>query len=185
MSDRRRAARRASCVKFIILDVDGVLTDGGLYYSAEGQELKRFHAHDGYGIVRAREAGIGVGIISGRDTPIVAARARVLGVVDLFQGADDKVAAMREIQRKYGFADEEFAYIADDLFDLPLLEIVGLSGAPRYARPEVRRAVEYVTTLPGGHGAVREFIEFILLHRRRDEARRSPRRKTNRRNLHD
>ncbi len=140
------------------------MTDGGLYYSAEGQAFKRFHAHDGYGIVRAREAGLGIGIISGRNTPIVDARAKVLGIVDVRQGADDKVAAMREIQKKYGVRDREFAYIADDLFDLPLLRIVGLSGAPRNARPEVRRAVHHVTVAAGGEGAVREFIEFILLH---------------------
>lgn len=160
----RTLARRARRIKYILLDVDGVMTDGGLYYSAKGQELKRFHAHDGYGIVRAREAGLTVGIISGRSTPIIDARAGVLRIHDVYQGADDKVAAMRKIQEKYGHADEEFAYIADDLFDLPLLRIVGLSGAPRNALPEVRRAVDLVTKAQGGEGAVREFIDFILDH---------------------
>jgi len=161
----RLLARRAGKVKYILLDVDGVMTDGGLYYSAKGQELKRFNAHDGYGIVRAREAGLTVGIISGRSTPIIDARASVLRIHDVYQGAEDKVAAMRKIQEKYGHADEEFAYIADDLFDLPLLRIVGFSGAPRNALPEVRRNVHFVTRAPGGDGAVREFIDFILDHR--------------------
>ena len=121
---RPPAARKASGIRYLILDVDGVMTDGGLYYSASGQEMKRFHAHDGYGIVRAREAGLGVGIISGRSTPIVDARARVLGISDVYQGADDKVAAMREIQARHGYRDREFAYIADDLFDIPLEQLV-------------------------------------------------------------
>ncbi len=156
---------RASNIRCILLDVDGVMTDGGLYYSAKGQEMKRFNAQDGYGIVRAREAGLTVGIISGRSTPIIDARAKVLKIKDVYQGIDDKVAAMRKIQNKYGHDDKEFAYIADDLFDLPLLRLVGFSGAPSNARPEVRRAVDLVTTVPGGEGAVREFIDFILDHR--------------------
>lgn len=158
-------ARRAAKIRCLLLDVDGVMTDGGLYYSARGQEMKRFNAQDGYGIVRAREAGLVVCIISGRSTPIIDARAKILKIKDVYQGADDKVAAMRKIQKKYGHADEEFAYIADDLFDLPLLQVVGLSAAPCNARPEVRRAVDLVTRVPGGEGAVREFIDFILDHR--------------------
>ena len=111
---------RARRIRMVLLDVDGVLTDGGLYYTAGGHELKRFHAHDGYGIQRGREAGLAFGIISGRSTPIVEARARVLKIEDVMQGAEDKVAAMREIQRRRGFTDEEFAFIGDDLFDIPL-----------------------------------------------------------------
>jgi YrbI family 3-deoxy-D-manno-octulosonate 8-phosphate phosphatase len=149
----------------VLLDVDGVLTDGGLYYTAEGHELKRFHAHDGYGIQRGRESGLSFGIISGRTTPIVDARARVLKIEDVMQGAEDKVAAMREIQRRRGFADEEFAFIGDDLFDIPLLRIVGLSAAPPNALAEVRRSVHYVTRAAGGEGAVRDFIDLILLRR--------------------
>jgi 3-deoxy-D-manno-octulosonate 8-phosphate phosphatase (KDO 8-P phosphatase) len=151
----------------VLLDVDGVLTDGGLYYTADGHELKRFHAHDGYGIVRGREAGLLFGIISGRSTPIVEARARILNIDDVIQGADDKVAAMRSIQRARGLADEEFAFIGDDLFDIPLLRTVGFSGAPKNALPEVRRGVHYVTRVAGGEGAAREFVDFILAHRTR------------------
>ncbi len=171
MPAKTNAARRARRIRYLILDVDGVMTDGGLYYSADGVELKRFNAQDGYGIVRAREAGLGVGIISGRETPIVVARARVLGIDDVYQGAADKVAAMREIQARHNLTDDEIAYIGDDTFDLPLLAVSGLSAAPRNARPEVRRKVDYVTTAPGGDGAVREIIEFILSHRSRNGSR--------------
>lgn len=171
MPSKLNAAKRARGVRFIILDVDGVMTDGGLYYSADGVELKRFNAQDGYGIVRARECGVGIGIISGRETPIVAARARALGIDDVYQGAADKVESMREIQARYSLSDHEIAYIGDDLFDLPLLSVVGFSAAPRNARPEVRRKVDYVTTSAGGDGAVREFIDFILAHRTRHASR--------------
>ena len=153
---------RVRRIRMVLLDVDGVLTDGGLYYTAEGHELKRFHAHDGYGIQRGRESGLLFGIISGRTTPIVEARARVLKIEDVIQGADDKVAAMREIQRRRQIADDEFAFIGDDLFDIPLLRTVGLSAAPPNARREVRESVHYVTRSPGGEGAVRDFIDFIL-----------------------
>jgi len=158
-------AARARRIRMVLLDVDGVLTDGGLYYTAGGHEMKRFHAHDGYGIQRGRESGLVFGIISGRSTPIVEARARVLGIEDIMQGAGDKVAAMRVIQGRRGFADDEFAFIGDDLFDMPLLRIVGLSAAPPNALPEVKRAVHVVTRAAGGEGAVREFIDVILKRR--------------------
>jgi 3-deoxy-D-manno-octulosonate 8-phosphate phosphatase (KDO 8-P phosphatase) len=171
MPSRLNAARRASRIRFLILDVDGVMTDGGLYYSADGVELKRFNAQDGYGIVRARECGVGIGIISGRETPIVEARARALGIDDVYQGAADKVEAMREIQVRYHLRDEEIAYIGDDVFDLPLLSVVGFSAAPKNARPEVRRKVDLVTSVAGGEGAVRELIDFILTYRPRHGSR--------------
>lgn len=149
-------------IKMLLLDVDGVMTDGGLYYTGSGVEMKRFNAHDGYGVVLAREHGLNIGIISGRRTPIVDARAFTLKVEEVFQDAMDKVAAMRDIQRRNGLADEEFAFVGDELFDLPLLRVVGFSAAPRNARPEVQRAVDYVTSVNGGDGAVREIIELIL-----------------------
>lgn len=153
----------------LLLDVDGVLTDGGLYYSADGIELKRFHAHDGYGVVRAHRHGIKVGLISGRTTPIVDARAAVLRIEDVIQGTEDKVAAMRTLQKKYGFVDEEFAFVGDELFDMPLLQTVGFSAAPRNARQEVKKIVDYVTTVEGGNGAVREVIDLILAVQQRTQ----------------
>jgi 3-deoxy-D-manno-octulosonate 8-phosphate phosphatase (KDO 8-P phosphatase) len=177
MKNTRSIAARARRIKMILLDVDGVLTDGGLYYTAEGHEFKRFHAHDGYGIARGREAGILFGIISGRTTPIVDARAKVLHIEDVIQGADDKVAALRTIQDKYGFRDEEFAYIGDDLFDIGLLRTVGISGAPANAFPAVKKEVDVVTTMQGGKGAVREFIDIILAKRDGAVSSRGTRRK--------
>ena len=167
MAAARGLGARARRIRMVLLDVDGVLTDGGLYYTAEGHEFKRFHAHDGYGIVRGREAGLTFGIISGRTTPIVDARARVLRIDEVIQGMEDKVTAMRQIQQRRGLADDEFAFIGDDLFDVPLLRTVGLSAAPRNALPAVKRAVHYVTKLGGGEGAVREFIDLILAGRKR------------------
>ena len=161
----RTLAAKARRVRMVLLDVDGVLTDGGLYYTVEGNELKRFHAHDGYGIARGREAGLTFGIISGRSTPIVDARARILKIDDVIQGADDKVAALRTIQQRRGLRDDEFAFIGDDLFDIPLLKIVGLSAAPKNALPAVKRTVHYVTRVAGGEGAVREFVDLILAQR--------------------
>jgi 3-deoxy-D-manno-octulosonate 8-phosphate phosphatase (KDO 8-P phosphatase) len=149
-------------IRMLLLDVDGVMTDGGLYYSADGVEMKRFHAHDGYGIVLARRHGLKLGIISGRSTPAVDARAAALKIEDVIQGTEDKVTAMRSLQQKYGFADEEFAFVGDELFDIPLLQTVGFAAAPRNARPEVKKVVDYVTAVCGGDGAVREVVELIL-----------------------
>ncbi|MEW6509326.1 MAG: HAD hydrolase family protein [Bacteroidota bacterium] len=167
MPSRRVLDAKARRIRMVVLDVDGVLTDGGLYYTAEGHEFKRFHAHDGFGIVRGREAGLTFAIISGRSTPIVEARASVLRIDEVIQGVEDKVTAMRAIQSRRGLADEEIAFIGDDLFDIPLLRVVGLSAAPKNALPAVKRTVDYVTRTAGGEGAAREFIDFILARRNR------------------
>jgi 3-deoxy-D-manno-octulosonate 8-phosphate phosphatase (KDO 8-P phosphatase) len=159
---RESLAAKAKRITMVMLDVDGVLTDGGLYYNAAGHEMKRFHAHDGYGIVRGREAGLRFAIISGRNTPIVEARARMLQIEEVVQGTDDKVAAFRALQLRWAVSEAECAYMGDDLFDIPLLKLVGLSAAPRNALPAVKHAVQYVTRLPGGEGAVREFVDLIL-----------------------
>jgi 3-deoxy-D-manno-octulosonate 8-phosphate phosphatase (KDO 8-P phosphatase) len=167
MARRKPLSQKARPIRMVLLDVDGVMTDGGLWYSAEGIELKRFHAHDGYAIVRAFDHGLKVGIITGRNSLIAAARAKTLKVDDIFLGAEDKVAALRELQRRYDFKEEEFAYIGDDLFDIPLLRLVGLSAAPSNARVEVRRAVDYVAKVQGGQGVVREVIDLIIRSQRR------------------
>jgi 3-deoxy-D-manno-octulosonate 8-phosphate phosphatase (KDO 8-P phosphatase) len=162
----RSLAAKLRRIKMLLLDVDGVMTDGGLYYSADGVELKRFHAHDGFGIVLAHRNGLKVGIISGRSTPIVTARAAVLKIEDVILGTEDKLTAMRSLQTRYGFADEEFAFVGDELFDMPLLEAVGFAAAPRNARREVKQIVDYVTKVSGGDGAVREVVDLILAARR-------------------
>ena len=162
MKSRVTIRSKARRIKLLLLDVDGVMTDGGLYYSAGGAEMKRFHAHDGFGVVRAHEHGLKLGIISGRSSPVVEARAKVLKIDEVYLDAMDKLAVMRGIQERLNLRDDEIGFIGDDLFDLPLLSVVGLSAAPPNAQPGVRSAVDYVTRAPGGGGAVREIIELIL-----------------------
>jgi 3-deoxy-D-manno-octulosonate 8-phosphate phosphatase (KDO 8-P phosphatase) len=172
MPTRKSINPRLRRIKMLLLDVDGVLTDGGLYYSADGVELKRFHAHDGYGVVRAFAHGLKIGLISGRTTPVVTARAVALGIEDVIQGTQDKVAAMRSLQEKYHFTDEEFAFMGDELFDMPLLRVVGFAAAPKNARPEVLRIVQHVTRAAGGDGAAREVIDLILAQQQQQRRRR-------------
>lgn len=162
MIAKQALARKAKQLKFILLDVDGVMTDAGIYYTAEGVEMKRFNAHDGYGIARARDLGIKFGIISGRDTPVVTRRAKDLKIVELHQGRIDKVTVFRDIQKRHKLAENEFCFIGDDVFDLPLLELVGLSIAPANAIAEVKKRVDYVCKAKGGDGAVREAVDMIL-----------------------
>jgi 3-deoxy-D-manno-octulosonate 8-phosphate phosphatase (KDO 8-P phosphatase) len=162
MRPGRAVLRKAAAVRLLILDVDGVLTDGGLYYSARGKLLKRFHAHDGYGVVRAREHGLRLAIISGRTSPVVTARARDLRITDVYQGIEDKRATAGELLRRYGLTFREIAFIGDDLFDIGLLQAAGLSAAPADALPGVRELVDVVTQTRGGEGAVREVIDLII-----------------------
>lgn len=129
--------------------------------------MKRFFAQDGYGIARAQELGLSFGIISGRSSPVVTRRARELNIREVHQGRDDKLAVFREIARRRNLSAAEVCFMGDDLFDLPLLAAVGLSAAPSDARPEVRRAVDYVCRAHGGNGAVRELIDMILAAKRR------------------
>lgn len=164
MKDKKKLGRKVKRIRMLILDVDGVLTDGGIFYSASGAEMKRFNAHDGYGVVRAREHGLKLGIISGRQTPIVDVRAKELQIDDVVQNASDKVAAMEELRRKHNLSADEVAFIGDDLFDIPLLMAVGLSVAPANALPRVKKLVDIVTNASGGNGAVRELIDFIIEH---------------------
>jgi 3-deoxy-D-manno-octulosonate 8-phosphate phosphatase (KDO 8-P phosphatase) len=159
---KKTVASKAKSIKFILLDVDGVLTDGGIYYTARGVEMKRFNAQDGYGIARARDSGITFGLISGRDTPVVTRRAKDLKITEIHQGRLDKLNVLREIQERFQFADAEFCFMGDDLFDLPLLNQVGFSAAPANARPEVKKGVDYVCHANGGDGAVRELVDLIL-----------------------
>lgn len=167
MRDTKTIARKARHIKLLLLDVDGVLTDGGIYYSATGAEMKRFNAHDGYGVVRAREHGLKLGIISGRKTPIVETRAKEMQITDVIQGASDKITAMEDLRARHRLRLDQIAFIGDDLFDIPLLNAVGFSAAPGNALPEVRRVVDYVARLHGGDGAVREVIDLIIKHQHR------------------
>lgn len=155
-----RSALRS--ITFLILDVDGVLTDGRIIYTDDGREGKTFHVRDGFGIVDFRKRGHRVGIITGRSSPVVSRRAEELGIDVVMQGADDKLQSYAAIKEKYGLADREVAYIGDDVPDIAVLECVGFSAAPSDAHESVKRAVKYVCKHKGGRGAVREVVDMII-----------------------
>jgi len=154
--------RKLRKIKFLLLDVDGVMTDGGIYYTENGDEMKKFNIHDGYGLAKLRRAGIKIGIITGRVSKIVTRRAIDIETEEVYQNLENKLEAYETIKKKYGLKDENIAYIGDDEFDLPVLNRVGFSAAPRDAMPSVKKNVHYVCSKCGGNGAVREVIELIL-----------------------
>jgi 3-deoxy-D-manno-octulosonate 8-phosphate phosphatase (KDO 8-P phosphatase) len=160
MSDEFRA--KASAIRMILFDVDGVLTDGTFWRVGE-EEVKRFHSRDGVGLVLARRAGLKLGLISGRRSTAVSARAEELQMHFVRLGAGDKGAALEEAMAQEAFTVSQIAFMGDDLPDLPVLLKVGLSATVADAPLEVRSRVDYVTRARGGHGAVRELIEQILL----------------------
>jgi len=149
-------------IKLLLLDVDGVMTDGGIYYSNLGDEFKKFNIQDGYGIVKLHRANIKTGIITGRISNIVTRRAAELGITEVYQNLENKIEAYESIKTKLNLSDAEIAYVGDDEFDLPVLECVGFSAAPSDAVPAVRKSVHFVCTRSGGNGAVREVIDLIL-----------------------
>ncbi len=155
----RSALRR---IRLLLLDVDGVMTDGGLYYSSRGEQLKKFNVKDGYGIVKLRRFGIPVGIITGRVSKIVERRAEELGITELHQSLHNKLDAYNRIKKKFGLKDAEVAYVGDDEPDLPILGRVGFSAAPADAVSSVLNVVHYACKHAGGHGAVREVIDMIV-----------------------
>lgn len=162
MTDSTRVHDKIRKIRLLLLDVDGVMTDGGIIYGSGGQEAKRFDIQDGMGVTLARMAGLKVGIITGRSSDIVARRAAELRVDALYQGAFHKLAHYEEALDTFHMTDEEVCFMGDDILDLVLLERAGLSAAPANARSEVRRVVDVVTTASGGSGAVRELVDLIL-----------------------
>ncbi len=159
---RAGAAEKASRVRLFLLDVDGVLTDGGIVYDSLGREIKRFHVRDGHGIKMLQRAGLEVGIITGRTSKVVDVRGKELGISLIRQGATDKVAAWREILDRTGYAASDTAYVGDDIVDLPLLRQVGFAATVADAENYVLDAADFISSRPGGHGAVREIVEFVL-----------------------
>jgi len=145
-----------------VLDVDGVLTDGRLHFGPEGEMLKVFHVRDGHGIKQLSRAGVTVALISGRNSPMVIARARELGIEHVVQGVEDKVTAFERLCATLQLAPASTACVGDDLPDVPLMRRVALAFAVRDAHPEARRAAHIVTELPGGAGAVREVCDYLL-----------------------
>ena len=149
-------------IKLVLLDVDGTLTDGGIYRGNNGEELKRFNVKDGYAIVNAQKLGIEFGIITGRKSELVEIRAKELKIKYLYQGISEKTVVLEEIIKKTGLTKGEIAYMGDDLNDLLIIKQVGLSGTPKDAVDEVIQVADFVSKRNGGSGAVREFIEHIL-----------------------
>jgi 3-deoxy-D-manno-octulosonate 8-phosphate phosphatase (KDO 8-P phosphatase) len=162
MTIDRRLRERAKSVRLIMMDVDGVLTDGRILYSADGTEIEAFYVRDGLGLRAAQRAGILTAVLTGRVSGAVARRAKELGIPEIHQGIPDKVETYETLLRRHGLTDEAVAYVGDDLNDLPLLARAGFSAAPADAAEEVKAKVAYVTVQPGGRGAVREVIELIL-----------------------
>lgn len=161
-----------SDIRLVVLDVDGVLTDGRLYFGARGETLKVFHARDGHGIVQLLRAGLEVAVISGRRSAMVRVRCRELGVRYVYQGVRDKLPVLQRLLERLRLEPAACACVADDLPDLPLMRSLGLSFAVSDAHREVRRAADIVTRLPGGLGAVREVCDHLLALRARHERRR-------------
>lgn len=149
--------------KLIITDIDGVWTDGGMYYSAEGDIMKRFSVKDGWGVLFLRELGIPIAIMTGEASPLVQKRADKLKIARCYLGVGDKLAKAKEVCQEMGITLADVAFIGDDLNDLRLLREVGFSASPCNTPDYVKREVHYVTVAHGGSGAFREFIEKILM----------------------
>ena len=155
----------AAGVRVLVLDVDGVLTDGRLYYGPRGEALKVFHARDGAGLKRLAAAGVPVAVISGRRSAMTRLRCRELGIRHVLQGVQDKAAALRTLCARLRLEPADCACIGDDTPDIPLMRLAGLAYAVADAHPEARQAAHRVTTLPGGQGAVREVCDHLLAAR--------------------
>ncbi|SEA25397.1 3-deoxy-D-manno-octulosonate 8-phosphate phosphatase (KDO 8-P phosphatase) [Desulfuromusa kysingii] len=149
-------------IKLLLLDVDGVLTDGRIIYDNSGNELKAFDVKDGHGLKMLQRAGIKIGIITGRSSVVVALRAEELGIKILYQGALQKLDPYQEILSLLDLSDDQVAYIGDDIVDLPILCRVGFSATVADAVPDVVPFVDYVATRAGGRGAVREVCDLLL-----------------------
>ncbi len=149
-------------IKLFAMDVDGVLTDAGAYYSEDGIELKKFNIRDGMGMVLLRKAGYKVAIVTTENTKIVEKRSERLQVDDLHQGVFKKTDAIEKLLQKYSLTWEEIAFIGDDINDIPVLKKVGFAAAPANATALNKKIADYVTKADGGHGAVREVCDLML-----------------------
>ena len=159
---RAGAREKAARVTLLLLDVDGVLTDGRIVYDADGKEIKAFHVRDGHGIKMGQRAGVEVGIITGRRSGIVEQRARELGITLVHQGVSDKLAVWRILLQERGLTPAQTGYVGDDILDVPLLRAVGFAAAVGDAEACVVEAVDYIAARVGGHGAVRDVADFLL-----------------------
>ena len=153
---------RLSKIELVLLDVDGVLTDGRIIWDANGTEIKFFNVKDGHGIKLLQRAGIQVGIITGRTSPVVDLRAKELGITLVYQGSLRKQDSYDDIKRITGLSDHQIAYMGDDVIDVPVMRRVGFAAAPSDALPEALAVADLVTSRCGGMGAVRELCDLIL-----------------------
>lgn len=156
------AINRAARIRMMIFDVDGVLTDGGLYFGAAGETLKRFNVLDGHGIKLLAQSGVATAIISARQSDIVLRRAADLGISHVRQGVHDKHAGFEELLKECAIDAAHCGFVGDDVIDLPILTRAGFAASVANGHAEVRSRVHYVTQATGGHGAVRELCDFIL-----------------------
>jgi 3-deoxy-D-manno-octulosonate 8-phosphate phosphatase (KDO 8-P phosphatase) len=167
VKSQRRKPVNAATIRLLVLDVDGVMTDGRLHYGPRGEALKVFHVRDGFGIRAVMQAGIEVAVISGRNSTMVARRCRDLGIKHLIQGKDDKLPVLERLLKRLELAAAQCACIGDDIVDVPLLEKAGLAFAVADAHPDACHAAHKVTKLSGGRGAVREVCDHLLAGRAR------------------
>ena len=157
--------QRARRIEWVLMDSDGVLTDGRIWMSSDGEEQRSFHVRDGHGIRMGQRGGLSFGIISGRESKVVSQRAEELDIEEVHQRIYDKLGRYDEILARLGLDDAAVCYIGDDLVDLPVLRRVGLAAAPADADADVLAACHWVSSHAGGHGAVRELIELLLRSR--------------------
>ncbi len=174
ISEGSQAATRAAGIRLMIFDVDGVLTDGRLYYGPEGEGVKVFNVLDGQGIKLLQQSGVDTAIISARQSAILARRASDLGIRHLHQGVHDKRTAFEQLLGQTGLAAGQCGFIGDDVIDLPILLRAGFAASVPNAHAEVRSRVHYVTQAAGGHGAAREICDFILRAQGNYEAALAP-----------
>lgn len=159
-------------IRLLVLDADGVLTDGRVFIGPRGEAFKVFNVHDGFGLVQLQRAGVAIAVISGRRSPMLAVRCRELGIRHLFQGVADKLGVFARLCARLRLTPAACACVGDDIADLPLMRAAALSFAVANAHREVRRAADIVTRLSGGNGAVREVCDHLLaLRSRRKRAR--------------
>lgn len=166
MKSARRKPVTADSIRLLVLDVDGVMTDGSLHYGPRGESIKVFNVRDGLGIRAVAKAGIEVAVISGRSSTMVSRRCRDLGIRHVTQGEENKLPVLRRLLKRLELKASECACVGDDIVDVPLLEVAGLAFTVADAHPSARRAAHVVTRLPGGRGAVREVCDYILEGRR-------------------
>lgn len=158
----QQVLRRAKRIRFLLLDVDGVLTDGKITFTSDGHEVKSFDIQDGHGLKELAIAGVAVGLLSGRRSPAVDRRAKELGIEEVHQGIADKLPAYEALIARLGLGDEDVAYVGDDVPDLPVLRRAGLAVTVRNGHARVKRVAHYVTARRGGEGAVREVTDLVL-----------------------